>query len=159
MTILGLPREGRFDFRMKSWLENLAKKSVVAPPTKVIVNADITMVGGGTAITGGGEIIEMPLGDSGIIFVWCWFTVNLTSVAGTTGITLPISEVAAALPNAACFPFYNGVGTRLRFLRAQVNTGLATFTIAPISYDDVPNNYAFYTGSQSFNGNFCYKVA
>ena len=158
MTLPGLPREGRFDLRMKAWLERLAKKSVLAPTVTAIANADITMVGGGTATSGSGERIEMPLADSGVVFVWCWFTVNLTSVAGTTGIKLPLSNVTASVPDSANFPFYSGVGTRLRFLKAGVDVGAATFTISPTSYNDTPNNYAFYTGSQSFNGNFCYRV-
>lgn len=159
MTFLGLPREGLFDLRMKSWLERLAGDVVYTPTVESIGNSSITMVGGGTATSGTGERFEMQLGKSSLFFVWCYFTVNLTSVAGTTGISLPISNTVAAVPDAACFPYYNGVGTRLRFLRAQADPGAATFTIAPISYDNVPNNYAFYTGSQSFNGVFLYKAA
>ena len=159
MTLVGFPRTGQIDLKVKKWLEKLPKEVLLTPVTTSISNSDITMLGGGTATSGSGERFEMQLGNSSLFFVWCYFTVNLTSVAGTTGIKLPISNTVAAVPDAACFPYYNGVGTRLRFLRAQADPGAATFTIAPISYDNVPNNYAFYTGSQSFNGVFLYKAA
>lgn len=159
MTVTGLPREGYFDHRMKAWLEDIGKRAVLSPDITSISNSDITLIGGGTATGGSGSRIETILGDSGVRLVWCWFTVNLTSVAGTTAIQIPLSKATAILPNSANFPFYNGVGGRMRFLKAGVLAGSAAFQISPTSFDDTPNNFAFYTGSQSFNGMFFYNEA